>query len=163
MSAISDLSPGEPAKASDLMVEALEREGVEYVFGIPGEENLDILESLRHSKIQLVLTRHEQGAGFMAATIGRLTGKLGVCLSTLGPGATNFVTAAAYAQLGAMPMMMITGQKPIKKTPCTLGHPPSMQTFQNMLVRMCLCVYGTGAMHLLRAGWSSESRGRQPS
>ena len=116
MSAISDRSPGEPAKASDLMVEALEREGVEYVFGIPGEENLDILESLRHSKIQLVLTRHEQGAGFMAATIGRLTGKLGVCLSTLGPGATNFVTAAAYAQLGAMPMMMITGQKPIKKS-----------------------------------------------
>ncbi|MCR9095916.1 MAG: acetolactate synthase large subunit [bacterium] len=116
MSAISDRSPGEPAKASDLMVEALEREGVEYVFGIPGEENLDILESLRHSKIQLVLTRHEQGAGFMAATIGRLTGKIGVCLSTLGPGATNFVTAAAYAQLGAMPMMMITGQKPIKKS-----------------------------------------------
>jgi acetolactate synthase-1/2/3 large subunit len=116
MSAISDRSPGEPAKASDLMVEALEREGVEYVFGIPGEENLDLLESLRHSKIQLVITRHEQAAGFMAATIGRLTGKIGVCLSTLGPGATNFVTAAAYAQLGAMPMLMITGQKPIKKS-----------------------------------------------
>ncbi len=116
MSAISDRSPGEPAKASDLMIEALEREGVEYIFGIPGEENLDILESLRQSKIQLVLTRHEQGAGFMAATLGRLTGKLGVCLSTLGPGATNFVTAAAYAQLGAMPMLMITGQKPIKKS-----------------------------------------------
>jgi len=103
-----------PAKASDLMVEALEREGVEYIFGIPGEENLDLLESLRNSKIKLIITRHEQGAGFMAATIGRLTGKLGVCLSTLGPGATNFMTAAAYAQLGAMPMMMITGQKPIK-------------------------------------------------
>ncbi len=116
MSAISDRSPGEPAKASDLMVEALEREGVEYVFGIPGEENLDLLESLRHSKIQLVITRHEQAAGFMAATVGRLTGKIGVCLSTLGPGATNFVTAAAYAQLGAMPMLMITGQKPIKKS-----------------------------------------------
>ena len=116
MSAISDRSPGEPAKASDLMVEALEREGVEYIFGIPGEENLDLLESLRHSKIKLVITRHEQGAGFMAATVGRLTGKIGVCLSTLGPGATNFVTAAAYAQLGAMPMMMITGQKPIKKS-----------------------------------------------
>ena len=116
MSAISDRKPGEAAKASDLMIEALEREGVEYIFGIPGEENLDLLESLRHSKIKLVVTRHEQGAGFMAATIGRLTGKLGVCLSTLGPGATNFVTAAAYAQLGAMPMMMITGQKPIKKS-----------------------------------------------
>ena len=105
-----------PIKASDLMVEALEREGVEYIFGIPGEENLDLLESLRNSKIKLVLTRHEQGAGFMAATVGRLTGKLGVCLATLGPGATNFVTAAAYAQLGAMPMLMITGQKPIKKS-----------------------------------------------
>ncbi len=101
-------------KASDLMVRALEAEGVEYVFGIPGEENLDLLESLRTSSIRLVLTRHEQAAGFMAATYGRLTGKAGVALSTLGPGATNLVTAAAYAQLGAMPMLMLTGQKPIK-------------------------------------------------
>ena len=101
-------------KASDLFVQALEAEGVEYVFGIPGEENLDLLESLRKSPIKLILTRHEQGAGFMAATYGRLTGKVGVCLSTLGPGATNLVTPAAYAQLGAMPMLMITGQKPIK-------------------------------------------------
>ena len=116
MSAISDRSAGDLAKASDLMIEALEREGVEYIFGIPGEENLDLLESLRHSTIELVITRHEQAAGFMAATVGRLTGKIGVCLSTLGPGATNFMTAAAYAQLGAMPMMMITGQKPIKKS-----------------------------------------------
>ncbi len=101
-------------RASDLLVKALENEGVEYIFGVPGEENLDFLDSLRTSKIELILTRHEQAAGFMAATYGRLTGKAGVCLSTLGPGATNFVTAAAYAQLGAMPMMMITGQKPIK-------------------------------------------------
>ncbi len=103
-------------KASDLMVRALENEGVEYIFGVPGEENLDFLESLRQSSIRLILTRHEQAAGFMAATHGRLTGKAGVCLATLGPGATNFVTAAAYAQLGAMPMMMITGQKPIKQS-----------------------------------------------
>ena len=103
-------------KASDLFVEALENEGVEYIFGIPGEENLDFLDSLKGSKIKLILNRHEQGAGFMAATYGRLTGNPGVCLSTLGPGATNFVTPAAYAQLGAMPMMMITGQKPIKKS-----------------------------------------------
>ena len=101
-------------KASDLFVRALEAEGVQYVFGIPGEENLDLLESLRTSSIKLILTRHEQGAGFMAATYGRLTGKAGVCLATLGPGATNFVTAAAYAQLGAMPMLMLTGQKPVK-------------------------------------------------
>lgn len=103
-------------KASDLFVKALENEGVEYIFGIPGEENLDLLESLRKSDIKLILTRHEQGAGFMAATYGRLTGKVGVCLSTLGPGATNFATSAAYAQLGGMPMLMITGQKPIKKS-----------------------------------------------
>ncbi|TWT41532.1 acetolactate synthase large subunit [Botrimarina hoheduenensis] len=103
-------------KASDLFVRALEAEGVEYLFGIPGEENLDLLDSLSRSNIRLVLTRHEQAAGFMAATYGRLTGKAGVCLSTLGPGATNFVTAAAYAQLGAMPMLMITGQKPIKSS-----------------------------------------------
>nr|WP_316836515.1 acetolactate synthase large subunit [Pseudoalteromonas sp. FUC4] len=101
-------------KASDLFVKALEQEGVEYIFGIPGEENLDLLESIRRSNIKLILTRHEQAAGFMAATYGRLTGKVGVCLSTLGPGATNLVTSAAYAQLGAMPMLMITGQKPIK-------------------------------------------------
>ena len=105
------------AKASDLFIKTLEEEGVEYIFGIPGEENLDFLDSLsRSEKIKLILTRHEQAAGFMAATYGRFTGKAGVCLSTLGPGATNFVTSAAYAQLGGMPMMMITGQKPVKKS-----------------------------------------------
>ncbi|MBI2479833.1 MAG: acetolactate synthase large subunit [Planctomycetia bacterium] len=101
-------------KASDLFVRCLESEGVEFVFGIPGEENLDFLDSLSRSNIRLILTRHEQAAGFMAATYGRLTGKAGVCLSTLGPGATNLMTSAAYAQLGGMPMLMITGQKPVK-------------------------------------------------
>src|SRR6478672_2525640 len=100
-------------KASDLLVAALENEGVEYIFALPGEENLDVLESLRHSKIKLVLTRHEQAAGFMAATCGRLTGKPGVCITTLGPGALNLTTAAAFAHVGAMPMVMITGQKGI--------------------------------------------------
>ncbi|MGF7147658.1 acetolactate synthase-1/2/3 large subunit [Sphingomonas zeicaulis] len=104
-------------KASDLFVACLEEEGVEYMFGVPGEENLDLLDSLsRSTSIKLILTRHEQGAGFMAATYGRHTGKTGVCLATLGPGATNFVTAAAYAQLGGMPILMVTGQKPIKKS-----------------------------------------------
>ena len=103
-------------KATDLFIKALEAEGVEYIFGIPGEENLDLLNSLKDSSIKLILTRHEQAGGFMAATYGRLTGKTGVCISTLGPGATNLVTAAAYAQLGAMPMLMITGQKPIKSS-----------------------------------------------
>lgn len=102
--------------ASQLFVKALEHEGVTHIFGVPGEENLDFLEALRTSTVTFVTTRHEQAAGFMAATYGRLTGRVGVCLSTLGPGATNFTTAAAHAQLGGMPMMMITGQKPIRKS-----------------------------------------------
>lgn len=101
-------------KASDVMVRALENEGVERIFGIPGEENLDFVDSLRQSPIELVLTRHEQAAAFMAATYGRLTGKPGVCLTTLGPGALNLATGAAYAHLGGMPMVMITGQKGIR-------------------------------------------------
>src|ERR1700761_5979837 len=100
-------------KGAELLVAALENEGVDRIFGIPGEENLDVVESLRKSSIKLVLTRHEQAAVFMAATHGRLTGKPGVCLTTLGPGALNLTTGAAYAQLGAMPMIMITGQKGI--------------------------------------------------
>jgi len=100
-------------KGSDLLVAALENEGVDRIFGVPGEENLDVVESLRQSKIKLILTRHEQAAAFMAATHGRLTGRPGVCMSTLGPGALNLATGAAYAYLGAMPMILLTGQKAI--------------------------------------------------
>jgi Thiamine pyrophosphate enzyme, N-terminal TPP binding domain len=100
-------------KGSDLLVRALENEGVDRIFGVPGEENLDVVESLRNSSIELVITRHEQAAAFMAATYGRLTGKPGVCIATLGPGALNFTTGSAYALLGAMPMVMLTGQKGI--------------------------------------------------
>ena len=96
-----------------LLVAALENEGVEQIFGLPGEENLAMVEALRRSSIKLVVTRHEQAAAFMAATHGRLTGRPGVCLTTLGPGALNLTTGAAYALLGAMPMIMITGQKGI--------------------------------------------------
>lgn len=111
---MSDPTPAR--KASDLLVACLEAEGVEYIFGVPGEENLDLLESLRTSPIRLVVTRHEQGAAFMAATYGRLTGKAGVALSTLGPGATNLVTGVAFAQLAGTPLVVITGQKPIRKS-----------------------------------------------
>jgi acetolactate synthase I/II/III large subunit len=100
-------------KGAELLVAALGNEDVKQIFGVPGEENLDIVEALRNSSIKLVLTRHEQAAAFMAATHGRLTGKAGICLSTLGPGALNLTTGAAYAKLGAMPMVMITGQKGI--------------------------------------------------
>jgi acetolactate synthase-1/2/3 large subunit len=98
---------------AELLVAALENEGVKQIFGVPGEENLDVVEALRGSTIKLVLTRHEQAAAFMAATHGRLTGEAGVCITTLGPGALNLTTGAAYAKLGAMPMVMITGQKGI--------------------------------------------------
>jgi acetolactate synthase-1/2/3 large subunit len=101
-------------KGSDLLVAALVNEGVTRVFGVPGEENLDVVESLRRSSIELVVTRHEQAAAFMAATHGRLTGKPGVAMSTLGPGALNLATGAAYAHLGAMPAVLLTGQKPIR-------------------------------------------------
>jgi len=101
-------------KAAEALIKSLEAEGIQYVFGVPGEENLDVLEALEGSTMTFIITRHEQAAAFMAATVGRFTGTPGVALSTLGPGATNLVTGAAYAQLGAMPMLMITGQKPIR-------------------------------------------------
>jgi len=97
-------------KASDLFIKCLENEGVEYIFGVPGEENEDIMLSLINSTIKFIPTRHEQGAAFMAATYGRLTGKAGVCLSTLGPGAMNLTTGLADAHLGNMPVVAITGQ-----------------------------------------------------
>ena len=103
-------------KAAKLFVASLEAAGVKYVFGVPGEENLAFVEALRESSIELVTMRDEQAAVFMAATVGRLSGRTGVALSTLGPGATNLVTGVAYAQLGGMPLLVITGQKPVKKS-----------------------------------------------
>jgi acetolactate synthase-1/2/3 large subunit len=97
-------------KASELFVRCLENEGVEYVFGIPGEENLDVMDSMIGSKIKFITTRHEQGAAFMADVYGRLTGKAGVCLATLGPGATNLVTGFADANMDRAPIVGIAGQ-----------------------------------------------------
>ncbi|MCA9811510.1 MAG: acetolactate synthase large subunit [Nitrosarchaeum sp.] len=98
-------------KASDLLVKCLEAEEVEYIFGIPGEENADMMISLLESKIKFILTRHEQGAAFMADVYGRLTGKVGVCLATLGPGATNLATGVANANMDRSRLLAITGQK----------------------------------------------------
>lgn len=95
---------------AELLVKCLENEGVKYVFGLPGEENMEVLESLKKSSIQFITTRHEQGAAFMADVYGRLTGKAGVCLSTLGPGATNLMTGVADANLDGAPLVAITGQ-----------------------------------------------------
>ncbi len=97
-------------KASDLFLRALEEEGVEYIFGVPGEENADVMISLLDSPIEFIIARHEQGAAFMADVYGRLTGKPGVCLGTLGPGATNLVTGVANANFDRAPLVAITGQ-----------------------------------------------------
>jgi len=102
-------------RASDLLVRCLEEEGVEYLFGIPGEETLSLMDSLSRSSIRFVLTRHEQGAAFMANVYGRLTGRPGVCLATLGPGATNLLTGVADAFLDRSPLVAITGQAPLSR------------------------------------------------
>lgn len=110
---MNDFSPpgaGSLLKASDLFVRCLEAEGVEYIFGLPGEENADLVMSLTDSDITFVLCRHEQAAAFMAETYGRLTGKPGVCLATLGPGATNLVTGLADANMDHAPVVAIIGQ-----------------------------------------------------
>ena len=97
-------------KAAELFVRCLENEGVEYIFGVPGEENLDLMEALLDSLIRFITTRHEQGAAFMADVYGRLTGRAGVCLSTLGPGATNLITGVADANMDHAPLVAIAGQ-----------------------------------------------------
>ena len=97
-------------KAAELFVRCLENEGVTTIYGIPGEENLDVMDALVGSSIEFVTTRHEQGAAFMADVHGRLTDRAGVCLSTLGPGATNLVTGVADANMDAAPVVAIAGQ-----------------------------------------------------
>ncbi len=97
-------------KAAEVFVKCLENEEVEYIFGIPGEENLDVMDALLDSNIKFITTRHEQGAAFMADVYGRLTGRAGVCLSTLGPGATNLITGVADANMDHAPVVAIAGQ-----------------------------------------------------
>ena len=101
---------GKEQNTAELLVKCLEAEGVRYIFGIPGEENLAVLEALKDSSIRFVTVRHEQGAAFMADVYGRLTGKAGVCLSTLGPGATNLITGVADADSDGAPRVAISGQ-----------------------------------------------------
>jgi acetolactate synthase-1/2/3 large subunit len=96
--------------AAELMVKCLENEGVEYIYGVPGEENIDVMDALLESRVKFVTTRHEQGAAFMADVYGRLTGRAGVCLATLGPGATNLITGIADANMDRAPVVAITGQ-----------------------------------------------------
>jgi acetolactate synthase-1/2/3 large subunit len=144
-------------KASDLMVKCLEEEGIEYIFGVPGEENADFMMSLEESKqIKFILTRHEQGAAFMAEIYGRLTGNPAGCLGTLGPGATNLITGVADSNMDRSPMLVLTGQgastrlhkeshqvmdvvemfKPVTKWATTVWHPENIPEIMRKAVRV---------------------------
>ena len=149
-------------KGSDLFVAALENEGVQRIFGVPGEENLDTVESLRTSSIELVVTRHEQSAAFMAATYGRLTGHPGVCMSTLGPGALNLATGAAYAHLGAMPMILITGQKPIRRSQQARFQIVDMVATMKPLTKFSRQIVSTQSIPTHRPGGVPGRRGGTP-
>jgi acetolactate synthase-1/2/3 large subunit len=105
-----NLENSKEMNAAELFVKCLENEGVEYIFGVPGEENAHFMMALEDSPIRFILCRHEQGAAFMADIYGRLTGRAGVCLGTLGPGATNLVTGVADANMDRAPLIAITGQ-----------------------------------------------------
>lgn len=111
-------------KVSELLIRCLEKEGVEYIFGVPGEENIDVMDALVNSKIKFIVTRHEQGAAFMAGMMGRLTGKPGVCLATLGPGAMNLMTGVANSNMDHAPIVAIAGQ-----TDSNLHHKKSHQHY----------------------------------
>ncbi|HFD79481.1 MAG TPA: acetolactate synthase large subunit [Gammaproteobacteria bacterium] len=122
--------------AAQLFIQCLENEGVEYIFGVPGEENLDIMDALLDSRIQFITTRHEQGAAFMADVYGRLTGRAGVCLSTLGPGATNLVTGVADANMDHAPVVAIAGQAGTNRL-----HKESHQVLDLELIFQPVCKY----------------------
>lgn len=155
-------------KASDLFVQCLEEEGIEYIFGIPGEENADFMMSLEKSKtIKFILTRHEQGAAFMAEIYGRLTGQPACCLGTLGPGATNLITGVADSNMDRAPMLVLTGQgastrlhkeshqvmdvvamfKPVTKWATTVIHPDSIPEIVRKAVRLAR-TEKPGAVHI---------------
>ncbi len=154
-------------KASDLFVRCLEAEGIEYIFGVPGEENADFMMSLEGSSIRFVLTRHEQGAAFMAEIYGRLTGNPACCLGTLGPGATNLITGVADANMDRAPMLVLTGQgdtqrlhkeshqvmdvvrmfEPVTKWAETVRHPHTIPELVRKAVRVAR-TEKPGAVHL---------------
>ncbi|MEX2126161.1 MAG: acetolactate synthase large subunit [Woeseia sp.] len=155
-------------KASDLLVKCLEVEGIEYIFGVPGEENADFMISLEQSgKIRFVLTRHEQGAAFMAEVYGRLTGNPAGCLGTLGPGATNLITGVANANMDRAPLLVLTGQgstdrlhkeshqimdvismyRPVTKWTTTIMNPDTIPEIVRKAVRL-IRTEKPGAVHL---------------
>jgi len=155
-------------KTSELLVRCLEDEGIEYIFGVPGEENADFMMALEQSRsIRFILTRHEQGAAFMAEAYGRLTGRPAVCLGTLGPGATNLITGVANANMDKVPMLVLTGQgartrlhkeshqimdvvrmfRPVTKWATSILHPSAVPEIVHKAVRLA-CSEKPGACHI---------------
>ncbi len=154
-------------KASDLFVRCLEEEGVTRIYGVPGEENADLMMSLENSSIKFVLTRHEQGAAFMAEVYGRLTGSVGVCLGTLGPGATNLITGVADGNMDRAPMLVITGQgaltrqhkeshqimnvvemyRPVTKWSCAVNHADNIPEIVHKAIKLAV-MEKPGACHI---------------
>ena len=154
-------------KASDLFVKCLEAEGVKRIYGVPGEENADFMKSLEASSIEFILTRHEQGAAFMASVYGRLTGEVGVCLGTLGPGATNLLTGVADGNMDRAPLLVITGQgaltrqhkeshqvmnvvdmyRPVTKWTCAVNHPDNIPEIVHKAIKLAV-TEKPGACHI---------------
>ncbi|MCR9160020.1 MAG: acetolactate synthase large subunit [Nannocystaceae bacterium] len=149
-----------PSNTASVVVSALEAEGVDRIFGVPGEENLAFLEALRSSPIEVVLTRHEQHAAFLAANLGRLTGTPGVCFSTLGPGATNLATGLAYAQTGRMPLVAITGQKKLRgNDEGEFQQVRVVESMRPLVHRAETIIDGADALHLVRRAFRDASQG----
>ncbi|MGB5864874.1 MAG: acetolactate synthase large subunit [Sulfitobacter sp.] len=154
-------------KATDLFIRCLEREGVTRIYGVPGEENADFMMSLENSSIEFILTRHEQGAAFMAEVYGRLTGEVGVCLGTLGPGATNLITGVADGNMDRAPMLVITGQgaltrqhkeshqimnvvemyRPVTKWSCAVNHADNIPEIVHKAIKLAV-MEKPGACHI---------------
>ncbi|EBA10590.1 hypothetical protein RCCS2_03032 [Roseobacter sp. CCS2] len=148
-------------------MKCLEAEGVERIYGVPGEENADFMKSLEASSIEFILTRHEQGAAFMASVYGRLTGKVGVCLGTLGPGATNLITGVADGNMDRAPLLVITGQgaltrqhkeshqvmnvvemyRPVTKWNCAVNHPDNIPEIVHKAIKLAV-TEKPGACHI---------------
>lgn len=169
-------------KASDLFVKCLEAEGITRIYGVPGEENADIMLSLESSNIEFILTRHEQGAAFMAATHGRLTGEVGVCLGTLGPGATNLLTGVGDGNMDRAPMLVITGQgavtrqhkeshqvmnvvemyRPVTKWAQSINHPDNIPEIIRKAVKVAITEKPGAALVELPEDIAAKDSSRQP-
>ena len=148
-------------KASDLLVKCLQAEGVKRIFGVPGEENLDLMDSLIGSGIEFVLVRHESSAAFMAGMVGRLTGRPGVCLTTLGPGAANMAIGVAEAYLGYCPLVAMSGQLPAECQRYPRKQYVDLRSMFKPITKECISVRsGDDVPHLTRRAFALATEER---